>query len=248
MKIIVSPAKKMRVQSDDFPITGYPVYLNRTETLLKHLQSLSFTELKQVWKCSQKLAEMNYERIRKMDLRTNLTPAILAYEGLQYQYMAPHIFTSDALDYVQQHLCILSGFYGILSPFDGVVPYRLEMASKLSIGQHENLYDFWGDALYAIAAADHKIVNLASQEYSQCISRYLQDGDTFVTVVFGELKNQKIIQKGTMAKMARGEMVRYLSEHQIDDFEGLKSFHDLHYTFAPEYSDDHTYVFLKGAV
>lgn len=76
-----------------------------------------------------------------MDLKRNLTPAILSYEGIQYQYMAPGVFTIYELEYISEHLRILSGFYGVLKPFDGVVPYRLEMQAKAKIGGNKNLYD-----------------------------------------------------------------------------------------------------------
>ncbi len=69
----------------------------------------------------------NYQWLQQMDLQRNLTPAIIAFTGLQYQYMAPSVFSDDGLKYVQDNLRILSGFYGILRPFDGIIPYRLGM-------------------------------------------------------------------------------------------------------------------------
>ena len=83
-----------------------------------------------------------------MDLTKNLTPALLAYDGIQYTYMAPAVFEDGQFDYVQEHLRILSGFYGVVKPLDGAVPYRLEMQAKATVGGHKNLYDFWGDSLY----------------------------------------------------------------------------------------------------
>jgi len=87
------------------------------------------------------------ERLANMDLHTRLTPVVLAYEGIQYQYMAPGVFTYDELDYMQEHLRILSGFYGVLRPFDGVTPYRLEMQAKLKAGEAKDLCSFWGSSL-----------------------------------------------------------------------------------------------------
>ena len=86
---------------------------------------MSYAELKKLWKCNDKIAELNTERLKNMDLRSNLTPAVLSYEGSQYQYMAPGVFSREELDYVKEHLRILSGFYGILKPTDKVIPYRL---------------------------------------------------------------------------------------------------------------------------
>lgn len=127
MRIIISPAKKMNVDVDSFGCKGLPQLLPKTEQLLARLRSMSLEELKALWKCNDQIAELNYERLQTMDLRRWLTPAVIAYEGIQYQYMAPGVFTYDELDYIQENLRILSGFYGILRPFDGVTPYRLEM-------------------------------------------------------------------------------------------------------------------------
>jgi cytoplasmic iron level regulating protein YaaA (DUF328/UPF0246 family) len=121
-------------------------------------------------------------------------------------------------DYVQEHLRILSGFYGVMRPMDGVVPYRLEMQAKVAVCGHKNLYDFWGDSLYREVIGDSRIViNLASEEYSKCIERYLQLDDRYITCIFGELEGDKVVQKGVYAKMARGEMVRFMAGIHVDE-------------------------------
>lgn len=249
MRIIISPAKKMNVNTDSIPWQELPVFVEQTEKLCGKLQSMSYEELKKLWKCNDQIAEQNVDRLRDMDLRKNLTPAILAYEGIQYQYMAPGVFTSEALDYVQEHLRILSGFYGIIKPLDGVVPYRLEMQAKLKMENSKDLYAYWGDRLAEhLFAETNCIVNLASKEYSLCISKYLPEHVRMVTCIFGEEKNGKIIEKGTMCKMARGEMVRYMAEHQMKQVEEIKAFDRLDYHYSEERSDENTYVFIKEAV
>ena len=147
MRIIISPAKQMRVDTDSFACKGLPVFMDRTEVLMKWIQSLSYEEQKKLWVCNDKIARQNAERFAHMDLRNNLTPALLAYDGIQYAYMAPAVFEDGQYEYVQEHLRILSGFYGVVKPMDGVVPYRLEMQAKAAVSGHKNLYDFWGDRL-----------------------------------------------------------------------------------------------------
>ena len=248
MRIIISPAKKMRIDTDSLPIQGLPVFLPKTEELCRILQSMSDAELKKLWKCNDQIAALNIQRLQNMDLHKRLTPAVLAYEGIQYQYMAPSVFTDQAFDYVQEHLRILSGFYGILKPFDGVTPYRLEMQAKLRGGEAKDLYAYWGDSLAnALFAETDCIVNLASKEYSVCISKYLPENVRFITCVFGEEKDGKVIEKGTMCKMARGEMVRYMAENQIEDPEQIKSFDRLNYRFDADRSNDNLFVFTINA-
>ena len=142
MRIIISPAKKMNVDTDSLPWLDLPAFLPKTEELCKILQGMSYDELKKLWKCNDALAQLNADRLADMDLHNRLTPAILSYEGIQYQYMAPGVFTDGELHYIQEHLRILSGFYGIVKPFDGVTPYRLEMQAKLQAGAHKDLYGY----------------------------------------------------------------------------------------------------------
>jgi len=201
-QIIISPAKKMNVDTDSFAVSGLPRFLTDTEILMRKIQSLSLGDVRELWKCNDALAELNFQRFRNMDLRHRLTPAIMAYEGLQYRHMAPGVLTQGALAYIGEHLSILSGFYGLLRPFEGVTPYRLEMQAKLSVEGCRDLYEFWGNRLYrGITEKSSVIVNLASREYSRCIEQYITDRDRWITVEFGELVQGKIRQKGTLAKM-----------------------------------------------
>ena len=246
MRIIISPAKKMNVDTDSLPWCDLPVFLHSTEELCRKLQSMSYDELKKLWKCNDQIAERNVRRLQDMDLHSHLTPAVLAYEGIQYQYMAPGVFTDQEFTYIQEHLRILSGFYGILRPFDGVTPYRLEMQAKLKIGECKDLYSYWGDRLAQTFFAETDcVLNLASKEYSICVSKYLPDSVRFITCVFGEETGGKVIEKGTMCKMARGEMVRYMAQNQVSTPEQVKSFNRLNYRFDESRSDDNTYIFLR---
>ncbi len=245
MKIIISPAKKMKVDTDSFEVTGEPKFINNTIILMNEIQSLSLSKAKALWKCSDKLAKLSYERYKDMDLVHRLTPAVIAYEGLQYQHMAPGVFTAEALSYISEHLRILSGFYGILKPFDGVTPYRLEMQAKLSVNGCKDLYDFWGDLLYqSLADNDRIIINLASKEYSQCVEKYITPKDRFITIEFGELVGGKVKQKGTQAKMARGAMVRFMAENNISNLNDIKDFRELGFAYFKELSNTEKYVFV----
>ena len=153
MRIIVSPAKQMAVDTDSFACAGLPQFLPQAQRLLDALRALTPQARQALWRCSDKIAAENEQRLRTADLRRGLTPALLAYQGIQYRTMAPGVFTDSQLAYVQRHLRILSGFYGLLRPLDGVAPYRLEMQAKLTVDGAKDLYAFWGsqiaDALFA---------------------------------------------------------------------------------------------------
>ena len=138
-----------------------------------------------IWKCNDKITEQNFNRLENMDLYHLLTPAVLSYEGIAFQYMAPSVFEDSQFEYVQNHLRILSAFYGVLKPLDGVTPYRLEMQAKVGIGDAKNLYEYWGDMLYCSVIDNSRIIiNLASKEYSKSIEKYLTLRDKYITIVF----------------------------------------------------------------
>lgn len=236
----------MKINTDMLPFEDIPYFIEETKVIQKTLQTLSYEEAKNLWKCNDKIATYHYDRLKALDLYHNLTPAILSYEGIQYQYMSPSVFHTQELEYIKEHLRILSGFYGLLKPFDGVVPYRLEMQAKLSIEDKKSLYDYWNDLLAKqLFAESRQIVNLASVEYSKCITKYRKEDVHIVTCVFGEWINNKVVEKGTYAKMARGEMVRFMAEKKIKSVEQIKGFDRLGYVFSDERSDDNTYIFLR---
>ncbi len=246
MRIIISPAKKMRVDTDTFACRTLPPFMEKTRILMEQIRSLSYEEQKALWGVNDKIARENAERFARMDPGKDLTPAILSYDGIQYTYMAPAVFEDGQYEYVQEHLRILSGFYGVVRPMDGIVPYRLEMQTKLSVGGCKDLYAFWGESLYREVMDESRVlINLASKEYAKCIEKYLQPQDRYITCIFGETENGKIVQKGVYAKIARGEMVRYMAVNGIEDPEDLKGFHWSRYRFREDLSSETEYIFIR---
>lgn len=245
MKIIISPAKKMNIEQD-VSHKSLPVFLGNTQEKKNTIQGLSYEALKDIWKCNDNLAKLNFDRFCNMDLERSLSPAIFSYEGLQYQYIGANILDNNALEYIADNLRIISGFYGVLRPFDGVTPYRLEMQAKLSVDNKKNLYDYWGDKLYKEIFKDNDIVlNLASKEYSECIERYIKSDDKFITCLFYEDVMGKFKQKATLAKIARGSMVRFLAENNIDNIDDIKKFNDFGFNFNNDMSLEDKLIFVK---
>lgn len=246
MKIILSPTKTMQQENSCIPHKTLPAFLQRSQELSNILKALSLQELKAIWKCSDAIAQQNIERFAAFDLNDHLTPAIFSYEGLAFQYINAEDFDEQQLSYLQEHLRILSGLYGVLRPLDGIRAYRLDMQDKISLPGYKNLYDFWGKSLYdAVHDADGLIINLASAEYAKCIEKHLSPSDTFITCLFTENVSGKMVQKATFSKMARGAMVRYLAEHQITDPVQLTDFNALGFHFRPELSTKTEYVYER---
>ena len=246
MKIIISPAKKMRVDNDTFVPLSKPAFLDKTEKIKEALTKMELPALQKLWECNDEIAELNFKRLRNMNLERNLTPAVFAYDGLQYQHIAPNVLDEAALDYLQKNLKILSGFYGILRAFDGVVPYRLEMQALLACDCYKNLYAFWNSLLYdELTKEDEELLNLASKEYSKAVEPFVKNGVRFVTCVFGTYVKGKLKVKATEAKMARGEMVRLCAENNVQSVDGVKAYNVRGYVFNEELSSETEFVFVK---
>ncbi len=245
MRIIFSPTKTMqRSAAPEF--AGLPVYLNESEMLLARLRSLSAQELKKLWGCSDDILEENIKRLEGMDLKTELTAAVSAFEGIAFKYLSPETLDKESLMYLQKNLRILSGFYGVLKPLDGIRPYRLDMENRLSGQNYKNLYEFWGGKIYDRLRDDSGvIINLASKEYAKCVEKYLQPDERFITCNFAEMVKGELKQKATFSKMARGEMLRYMAENKIEDPEELKGFNRLGFKFRHDLSDKDEFVFER---
>ena len=247
MKIIISPAKKMRIDNDTFVPLSKPNFLYKTELLMASLKQMELPALQKLWECNDEIAQLNFKRLQRMNLERNLTPAVFAYDGLQYQHLAPNVLDEDALEYLQKNLRILSGFYGILRAFDGVVPYRLEMQARLACDGYKNLYAFWNRLLYdELTKDDGEVLNLASKEYSKAVEGYVTKDVRFVTCVFGTYVKGKLKVKATEAKMARGEMVRLCAENNVQSVDEVKAYNVRGYVFNEELSGENEFVCVKA--
>lgn len=234
----------MKIDRDSFPIQSKPQFLDKTRILERFLKSRSNEQLKDLWHASENVTKQSILQLENMNLDERLTPAILAFSGIQYQYMAPDLFTQLALDYVQKNLRILSGFYGMLRPFDGVCPYRLELKTKMVGFRDYSLYHFWGSSIAdRLYQNDNVVINLASKQYARLVQPFLNKRRQLITIDFQELKNDKWKTVGVHAKMARGEMVRYIAEKQIKNPTDLQDFNDFEFQFEPDISTKDHYVF-----
>ncbi len=245
MKIIISPAKKMN--SEEFiPWQQLPVFLKKTQQLLEYLQQCDYDTCKKIWKCNDSIAELNQNRLQHCNLKQNLSPALFCYEGLQYQSLAPQALTSEQLNYLSDHLRILSGFYGILQPLDGIVPYRLEMQAKLPDFSVKDLYTFWRNTLAEhLCSETDCIVNLASKEYSKAVQKHLSTGIQWIDCTFARIVNGKLMEQATFAKMARGAMVRFLAENNAQTPDIMKSFSGFGFCYSQQYSSQNHLFFIQ---
>ena len=255
MQMIISPAKtldyKTPVTTNSFSI---PDYLGKSSELVKVLKQKSFLDLMELMQVSQKIAELNVERFNQWKLpfsTENAKQAVLAFKGDVYTGLDASALSENRLAYTQSHLRILSGLYGLLRPLDLMQPYRLEMGLKLTTKKGENLYQFWGekitDALNVLLAKQDEpvLINLASNEYFKSVQKKNLDG-RLITPEFKDWKNGKYKMISFFAKKARGLMVRYAIDHNIQKAEVLQNFDYDGYHFNLELSRADKWVFSRG--
>lgn len=252
MKIIISPAKSLDFETPSkTSVYTQPQFLEASEKLHKKLKTLSKKKLGELMNISPALAALNYER--NQDWQTPFTPknakqAIYAFTGEVFRSIDMNSLAENKHPLLQERLRILSGLYGLLKPLDLIQPYRLEMGTRLQVGRKENLYKFWGNtlanALNEELLEGELFINLASSEYFKAVPKKVLKVP-MITPVFKDFKNGQYKTIMTFAKKARGLMVRYLIDNNIETLEGLKGFHTGGYGFSEEMSTETEIVFTR---
>jgi len=252
MKIVISPAKSLDFETV-VPTNDYTQarFLDQAEKINKVLKKKSPKQLSKLMSISDKLGELNWQRNQDWHLPfdiENARQAIYAFKGDVYLGLDAYSIGLDKLEQLQDKLRILSGQYGLLKPLDLIQPYRLEMGTKLKMGRKENLYQFWGEtlteALNETLDDDEVFVNLASNEYFKVLKPKLLKVPV-VTPVFKDYKDGKLKMIGFFAKKARGMMVRYILDNNIETVDGLKVFDYEGYAFDDNLSSENELVFTR---
>lgn len=247
MKYFISPSMKMKSVDNFMGLEQEIAFPEATASIIKALQTMTDDQRQTLWACSDRVALEANEWTKQLNLRSSGSPAILTYQGIQYQAMAPDLMTTEQLERLSQRLRILSGLYGVVAPFTPIQPYRLEMKAKLSVKGAADLYHYWGSQLYERLFADHEVVlNLASKEYSRAISPYLGPEDQFVTIELLTEKNGKLTQPSTAVKQARGFFVRDLVERDVTNLEDVKAFRVAGYQYSEALLTTTTFKFIKA--
>ena len=245
MKIIISPAKKLNTNIECENAKMHTLFLKESEELIRVLQKMSVNEIKVLMGLSNNLAQLNWQRFQDWDIsNSNTYIAIELFNGAVYEGINAKNFNKSDNDFAQNNLRILSGLYGILKPNDLILPYRLEMGTKLKTIKGNNLYRFWLDKLYQNIGEElnHEVlINLASNEYSKVLKLNKIESEV-ITPVFKDYKNGKLKIISFYAKRARGEMVNFIIKNKITSYEELKLFKNNGYSFSHEINGDILFV------
>lgn len=251
---IISPAKSVNFD-EAAPVKAFtlPDHLTKTRKLARALKRYDSDGLQELMSVSQAIANLNVDRFKTF--KTPFTPenakqALYAFRGDVYRHMRMNTYGQAELDFAQDHLRILSGFYGVLRPLDLIQPYRLEMKTPLALDETRDLYAFWGDDLTRSlnkslkASKSQALINLASKEYARAV-QFRTIKAPVITIDFKEVENGKAKVIAIFAKWARGMMADYIIQHQLEDPEALKSFNESEYAFSRGDSTDKNWVFTR---
>ena len=252
MKIVISPAKSLNFEKV-LPTTNFSeaLFLKEARRVHKDLKQKSPAALSELMDISDKLADLNWQR--NQDWKTpfnpeNARPAIFTFDGDVYTGLDAYSIPIKKLETLQASLRILSGLYGILKPLDLIQAYRLEMGTKLAIGESDTLYQFWKTtvtkALNKELDQGELFINLASNEYFSVIDVKALKVPV-ITPEFKDYKNGKLKIISFFAKKARGMMVRYIIDTNAKTIEDLKGFNYEGYQFDAHLSNGNHLVFTR---
>lgn len=256
MLIIISPAKILNLEPQTL-ISEYtlPDCLDKSNQVIERARQLTITDLQELSQVNLSIAQTNYDRF--YNWHTPFTPenakqAILTFNGEVYNGLQAKTLSREDFSYLQNHLRILSGLYGVLRPLDLMQPYRLEIGSGLQVAKAKNLYEFWGNTITeklneALEESGNPkvLVNLASGEYFKSVNTKLLKAK-IIDIEFYETKDDGSLKTIVVyTKKARGMMARYIIQNRIEDPEELKGFDAEGYWFSPQLSNEEKLVFTR---
>ncbi len=268
MYFLLSPAKSLNeTQAVPLDLSRYyqqPALMEFSCQLMAILKKKEPIELMELMKISDNIAQLNAYRNQNwvwseespfsVNGENSAKPAVYLFDGDVYTGLDVYNMDKKQVEYLNQHLAILSGLYGLLNPLDLILPYRLEMGTKLANQQGDNLYQFWQEKISKqIIENMHKtattsLVNLASNEYFKAVKKPLlkKANIDIITPRFEDEKNGKFKVISFYAKKARGLMVKYACDNQLSNSEQLKEFNLAGYYFCDDLSDNKNWTFRRN--
>lgn len=253
---VISPAKTLDFESSA-PVEEVSHFRceDQSQTLIDVLKRKSVSDIKNLMKLSDKLAQLNVDRYAQWQpimTPQNSKQALFAFKGDVYTGLSAETLTAEQCEKAQNSLRILSGLYGLLRPLDSIQPYRLEMGTSLVTEQGTNLYQFWGDTVTDLLNGDIQqtesevLLNLASIEYFRAVNT-ARLSVPVITPMFKDKKNGEYKIISFFAKKARGLMVRYMLDHSIQTLDDLRAFNYAGYRYDSASSSQDEWVFLRDS-
>lgn len=230
MYFIISPAKEMKEVKRPSPLR-IPQYIEDSKQLIQQLQQMDVESIQKQMKVNEKIAQLNHQRFQQFRFDAQGSAAVFTYQGLVFKQLHLDEYDASMIEYMEKHIRILSGLYGVLKPLDSIYPYRLEMGYRPL-----HLYEYWKHLSNDFQTT---VINVASSEYSDVLKCPM------IHIVFKLHQNGKYKMQSTQVKIARGMFIDYVIKHKIETIEELKLFCQNGYEYKPKLSDETHIVFVK---
>ena len=259
MLFLLSPAKSLDYDTPAPPALAEisptpPLFVKHSKELIDLLRTFKAADIGALMDLSDNLSELNVKRYKAWSSRAtvkNARPAMLAFDGDVYGGLDAYTLDADDMAWAQDHICMLSGLYGVLRPLDLMQPYRLEMGTTLPNARGSNLYKFWDDEVASYlnkrikADGSGIVVNCASQEYFGAVNTKKLKKARVIECAFLDYKNGDYKVISFFAKRARGLMARFAIQNQLEAPEQLKDFDLDGYRFHAKSSSENRLVFQR---
>lgn len=227
MIIYLSPAKTIKGTLNNS--SDNDLFKPHRLKLLNKLKACTPTQLKTLYKASDKIVEQQYQNFQS---HQNIGRAIDVFSGASYQALDyPTMKNKQALE---NSLLIGDGYYGLLKANTQVHHYRLDYTNNTKEVLELNLFEYWQPKIeeYLLSLESQVLIDLSSQEFSRLL-------DTKSIHNHFEIKRPQFLIDGKSpsfhVKKARGLMTRFIIENPntpLEDFnlDGFVHDHDLIFT------------------
>lgn len=232
MKIIIAPSKTMKYIKTDIPGKDI-LFQSENEYLHNILKQYNDEEIMNLMKINYKQATKVIEYYHN----DKKHPALYLYSGTVFKQLQLNLYQQEEYQYLNQHLNIMSAYYGVLNYNSMINPYRLDMTMKPN---NINLYDYWYTPIYSYFKDEDYIISLASKEFTTMIRH-----PNLIFIDFIIEKNNKINRNSMLIKKARGLMLNHMILNKITTLDDIKTISFDGYTFNEEMSTNNNYVFKK---
>lgn len=246
MKIIVSPTKTQKIRRNIKIYSTKPIFNVESEHLAAFLADKTEKEIIEIFNASDKISSETCLEYQNFKLSNNYGNAIETFTGTVFKELKINEYNRNNLDFLQSHVRIMSGLYGILKPFDSIKKYRLDFENKIFTKDsiYKNLYIFWSEKINKYFSQDDKILNLASVEYSKILKSFYEK--KMINIYFLSKKNQKLKSISMNIKKQKGKILDYIIKNNIEDFIQLKKYQSDGYIYNLKKSDNRNYYFIRN--
>ena len=214
MLILIPPSEgKAKVKSSNvtFAETNFK-FEREVNQIVRLLSLLNEEDLRSIYGTSQEKSEI-FHRQNQDIFKSHCAKAIERYTGVVYEYIDFKSLDKNAQNYMEKHVRIFSGLFGLLTPNTLIPNYKLKM-NVLSLQYH------WTPILTKELEKEDVIFDLLPQVHRKAY----KPSKNVIKIDFSVIKKGKKTAAGHFGKAVKGKFIRYLAQNNVKDQDGFKGF------------------------